>query len=76
MKRWLRISLFVLGIIVLTVAGGAAYINASGIPSYTNNAPDLELEYTAERIADGGRIVNMVCAECSQHHAGPYLWHR
>lgn len=64
MKRILKILGIVIGIIVLAIAGFAGYISASGIPTYANEAPELTIEATPERIAEGARIASMLCASC------------
>lgn len=64
MKRFFKILGIVLGIIILAIAGVAAYIGASGIPSYENEAPELTIEVTPERVTEGARIASMLCASC------------
>lgn len=73
MKRVLKIlGMVLLGLILLILAGGL-YINFSGIPNYEVDAPDLQIAYTPERVAQGERIVTMVCAECHRSESGNVL---
>lgn len=63
-RKAIRITAIVLLSLIGLVAIGAATIHFGGIPSYEVNAPDLNIEYTPERISKGERLVSMVCAEC------------
>lgn len=73
MKRILKWGGLVIGALLLLLVIGVIVINARGIPSYENAAPQLTIEYTPERIAQGERIVSMVCAECHRSEQGNVL---
>lgn len=73
MKRILKWTGLTIGVLILFLAIGAAVINARGIPTYENNAPELTIDYTPERISQGERIVTMVCAECHRSEKGNVL---
>ncbi len=65
MKRFLKIAGIILGVIVLLIALSAATIHFRGIPSYEVTAPEnVEVEMDSASIANGERLVTMVCAEC------------
>ncbi len=64
MKRILKwAGIAVLAILVL-IGGFLAYIGMSPIPSYENKAPELKIEVTEARVAEGARIASMMCANC------------
>lgn len=67
-RKGIRIALIALLSVVGLIVLAGATIHFRGIPSYEVHAPDLDIEYTPERIAKGERLVSMVCAEC---HRGP-----
>jgi len=73
MKRILKVVGIIVGVLVLLLVIGAVFVNARGIPSYEVKAPDLDIEYTPERIAQGERLVSMVCAECHRSKSGNIL---
>lgn len=64
MKRILKISALVLGVLVLAVVGFAAYINFKAAPVYEVPVKDLTVELTPERIANGQRMASMLCIQC------------
>jgi mono/diheme cytochrome c family protein len=70
MRKALKIIGIVLGVVVLLVAIGAAYIHFSGIPTYEVNAPDLKVEADSTMIAEGKRLATMVCNQCHQAENG------
>ncbi len=65
--KWIGI---VLGIIVLVIVAGAVYINASGIPSYPVEAPELTVQVDSAGIAEGRRLARMVCQHCHMGQDG------
>lgn len=73
MRKFLRIAGILIGSIILLLVIAGVVVNARGIPSYEVTAPDLDIEYTPERIAQGERIVTMVCAECHRSTNGNKL---
>ena len=64
MKRVLKIALAVIGLIILIIVGFLAYVGMSPIPSYANEAPELTIESTPQRVEEGARIASMMCASC------------
>ena len=64
MKRVLKIVLAVLGFLILVIVGFLAFVGMTPIPSYPNEARDLTIESTPERIEEGARIASMMCASC------------
>src|SRR5262245_60681709 len=60
MKR----ALFSIGALLLAVAGGALYVQASGIPRYEIEKIDLKVEVTPERVARGKKLATVLCALC------------
>lgn len=68
MKKVLKWVGIVLGLIVLLVAAGAAFIALRGIPKYEARHIDMKVDITPERVANGQRIASMLCVQC---HAGP-----
>ncbi len=64
MKRVLKILAILVGLFGLLLAGGAAYIHFSGIPSYEVNAPDLKVTPDSAMLVEGKRLATMVCNQC------------
>ena len=64
MKKALKILGLLLGLIVLVLVCGAAFIHFGGIPSYETEKVDLNIEYTPERVAQGEHLANLICANC------------
>jgi mono/diheme cytochrome c family protein len=63
-KRVLKIVLGFAVVLVLVVAGALAYIDWSGIPHYAPGKIDLKVEVTPERVEQGRRTVQTLCAGC------------
>jgi mono/diheme cytochrome c family protein len=70
MKKVLKIVGILLGVIVLVLACGAAYIHFDGIPSYKTNPPDLKVTPDSAMVAEGKRLSSMVCANCHMSKNG------
>ncbi|HSF88036.1 MAG TPA: cytochrome c [Saprospiraceae bacterium] len=64
MKRVFKILGILIGLGVLVLAGGAAYIHFSGIPGYEVKAPDLKVTADSAMVAEGKRLATMVCNQC------------
>lgn len=65
MKKFLKITAWVLGLILLLVAGSAAYVNYAPAPTYDPpTIPDLKVEATPERIEQGRKLASMLCVVC------------
>lgn len=58
-----RIGLVVL-VLLLVVAGFAAFIQFDGMPSFEPIALDLAVEVTPERVAKGAKIAAVQCMKC------------
>ncbi len=64
MKTWIkRIGLVVLALLLI-VAGFAAFIQFSGLPTFEPIHMDLQVEATPERIAKGAKIAAVQCMNC------------
>ncbi|QKG52656.1 c-type cytochrome [Hymenobacter sp. BRD67] len=64
--RWL--SLFA-GLLVLAVAGFAAYVDARGVPTYPAPAVGKVLPSTPDRLAHGEQLAAMMCVHCHRDPA-------
>lgn len=64
MKKPLKIILLALLGLFLVLFVLAMVVNFSGIPAYNNEAPDLSVEISAERIEEGARIASVLCLQC------------
>jgi len=64
MKKAYKIFLFsVLGIILVLFCL-VMFVNVAGIPSYENEAKELSVELTEERVAEGARMAAILCIQC------------
>jgi mono/diheme cytochrome c family protein len=65
MKKFLRITGYVLGVVVLLVASFAAYVALSGVPTYDPPViPNTRVEVTPARVARGEVIAQVQCMGC------------
>jgi mono/diheme cytochrome c family protein len=64
MKQVLKWMAIVVGLVLLGVGVGAAYVAATPIPSYPVEKIDLKVDVTPERVARGRRTAEMLCAQC------------
>ncbi len=65
MKKALKIIAYILGGVVVLVLCGAAYIQFAPLPSYDPPViPEMTVEVTPERVAEGERIASMLCNAC------------
>ncbi len=78
MKKFLKVALIVLTVIVLAVAGLLSYVKTA-LPNVAE-AQDIKIDYTPERIAHGKYLANyvMVCMDCHSKRdfskfAGPII---
>ncbi len=62
-KFFIGLSLLLL-VLALIIAGFALYIQFTGIPKYPVEKIDLKVQSTAQRVARGRKLVNMLCADC------------
>ncbi len=64
MKKALRYLLILIGILILSVGGFAAYIAIRGIPDYEPQNVSLKIDYTPQRIAKGQKLASLLCTHC------------
>lgn len=64
MKKLLNVLGILLGILILLIATGALIVNVRGVPSYEVEAPKVTIEADSAMLANGERLVSMICAEC------------
>lgn len=64
MKKGIRILLFVLAGLAVIVVGFIVFVSTAKIPVYEVDFPELEIDYTPERVAEGERIVSVLCLQC------------
>jgi mono/diheme cytochrome c family protein len=70
MKKFLKILGLILGVIVLAIAGIAAWVNFTGTPTYEVKNPSIQLPTDSISLARGGKIVELVCAHCHRSENG------
>lgn len=71
MKKAAKILGFVLGSVVLLIAGFAGYVAVTGVPTYDPPAvPKITVDVTPERVARGEVIANIQCMECHGNKEG------
>ena len=68
MKKPVKISLLALGALTLIVLAFVIFVATARIPVYEVDFPDMQVEVTPERIAEGEKIVSVLCLQC---HASP-----
>lgn len=64
MKKPFKIVLFSLLGIILVLFILAMVVNFSGIPYYENQAEELYVELTDERVIEGARMAALLCSQC------------
>lgn len=65
MKKILKVTAWILGVLVLVIASIAAWVGFTPVPTYDPPAiPDLKVEVTAERVARGAKLASMLCNHC------------
>jgi mono/diheme cytochrome c family protein len=69
MRKFLRFSLIIIGIILLIGLAGFSFIEVRGIPSYTVSKVDFTAHPTPQSIARGKKIVSLLCADCHRNNA-------
>lgn len=70
MKKAFKIIGIALGVIAVLLLAGATVINAKGIPSYENEAPELTVQADSTGLAEGARMASMMCASCHRSKDG------
>jgi len=64
MNKGLKILMLALAGLAVIVVGFIVFVSTTKIPVYEVDFPDLEIDYTAERVAEGERIVLVLCLQC------------
>lgn len=64
MTRILKYAGLVVLLIVALIVLAGIVINAKGIPTYENKAPDLVVEVDSAGVAEGARMASMLCSQC------------
>lgn len=65
MKKVLKISAYAIGFILLLLGIFALYVNFAPAPVYDPpTIPDLKVEATPERVAQGAKLASMLCIVC------------
>lgn len=65
MKRFFKILGVAVGILVLLAVAFLAYVQIKGIPTYDPpQVPEMKVELTPARVANGRRIANLLCVQC------------
>ena len=70
MKKVLKVLGILIGLVVLVIACGAAYIHFRGIPKYEVKPVELKVTPDSAMIAEGKRLANMVCNKCHMGASG------
>ncbi|MFN7116789.1 MAG: c-type cytochrome [Saprospiraceae bacterium] len=71
MKKFLKVTAWVLGLLVLFIAGTAAYVNFAPAPTYDPpTIPDMQVEVTPERVEKGQKLASMLCVACHADNEG------
>src|SRR5690606_10590607 len=70
MKRILKWLGILLGVVLVVVLAGAAYIHFAPMPSSPVNAPDLTVTADSAQIAEGRRLATLVCHQCHMSDNG------
>lgn len=68
MKRFLKITAWILGILVLIIGALVAWVGFAPAPTYDPpTIAELKVEVTPERVARGKKLASLLCVQC---HAG------
>ncbi len=74
MKRTLKFLGISIGLLLLLVAGFAAYIGIKGIPTYAVQIPSkiaaLQVSRDSSRVERGAKIATLLCNECHRNSDG------
>ena len=64
MKRFFKITGYLIGLLLLVLFCFVIYVQLHGIPTYEPQAVMLKVDVTEERIGNGMRIATMQCIQC------------
>lgn len=71
MKKAFKISVYILGAAALLLGAVAAYVQFAPAPSYgEQKIPEVTVEVTPARVAEGARIASMLCNDCHMGNDG------
>ena len=75
MKKVLKVLGLLIGLAVLLLAIGAAYIHFSGIPTYEVKPVDIKVTPDSTMLAEGKRLATLVCNQCHMAPSGKLEGH-
>ncbi len=64
MKKFLKVAVILIGLLVIVIGGFLAFVQIKGIPSYETTEPRNYVEPDSAKLAQGERLVGMLCASC------------
>ncbi|CAN5312002.1 cytochrome c [soil metagenome] len=64
MKKALKVTLIVIGVIVLLTGIAALYIQFRSIPKYDVKKVNVTFEHTPQRVEQGYKLASMLCKNC------------
>lgn len=64
MKNFLRYTLYFIALVLVVIAGFAAFIHFNGIPRYEAKEYPIVVESTPEKVLHGKRLAAMLCVKC------------
>jgi len=70
MKKPVKIVLLIAAGIVVVLIGIVSFFSIAGIPSFENQAPELQVEITEARVTEGARIASVLCMQCHGSNDG------
>ncbi len=70
MKKFLKILGILIGIMVLAIAGTAAWVSLTDVPTHETKNLDIQIPTDSLSIANGAKIARTVCAYCHQGESG------
>ena len=68
MKKFLKITGYIIGGLLLIILIIAAYINFAPVPTYEVKAPDLTITPDSASIAEGKKMAQMTCFQCHMNN--------
>jgi mono/diheme cytochrome c family protein len=67
-KKFPKIVLMIVGIIVIIALAGFSFIEIRGVPNYEVKKVDFAVKSTPESVARGKKIVLLLCADCHRNN--------
>ena len=68
MRKFLKITGIVLGLLVVLLLIAGAYINFAPLPTYEAKSLDVEVTPDSASVAEGKRMAQMVCFQCHMNN--------